>query len=72
VAPALDLGCGAIDSKGEGMKKKMGFLAVAALALVFLGCPEKKGPLEKAGEKIDEAVDDVGDAVEDAAEELDN
>jgi hypothetical protein len=55
------------------VKRFMGCAAVAALALVLWGCPEKKeGPMEKAGEKLDEAADDVKDAVEDAAEELDN
>lgn len=31
-------------------------------------CEEKKGPLEKAGEKVDESVNDAKRAVEDAAD----
>jgi hypothetical protein len=44
-------------------------LTVALFALLLLGCPEKKGPLEKAGEKMDNAVENAGDKIEDAAEE---
>jgi hypothetical protein len=50
--------------------------SVAAFAVLFAlsaaglyACaPEKKGPLEKAGEKIDEKVSDTKRAVEDAAD----
>ena len=52
------------------MKKSLNQLLIvcAALALVaFAGC-EKKGPMEKAGEKVDEAAQKTGDAVKDAAE----
>lgn len=42
------------------MKKRIaGIIAVATIALALLGCPEKKGPLEKAGKKVDDAVDDL-------------
>jgi hypothetical protein len=50
------------------MKRLAGFIAVAMFALVLLGCPEKKGPMEKAGEKLDNAVDDVKDAVDELDE----
>jgi hypothetical protein len=43
------------------MKTMNGLAAIAlglALATGALGC-EKKGPLEKAGEKVDAAVDDI-------------
>ena len=44
-----------------------------ALLLVLFGaglsaCQEKKGPVERAGEKVDEAVDDAKRAVKDAAD----
>jgi hypothetical protein len=32
-------------------------LCIAGLALGMTACPEKKGAMEKAGEKIDETVD---------------
>ena len=35
----------------------------ASVALATSACPEKKGPLEKAGEKADEAIDKAKDAV---------
>ncbi|BDS07747.1 hypothetical protein NT6N_27870 [Oceaniferula spumae] len=41
-------------------------LGIASFA-TFTAC-EKKGPAEKAGEKIDKAVDDAGDKVEDATD----
>lgn len=44
------------------MTTRKGFIAIAlvlGVALGSLGCPEKKGPMEKAGEKVDEAVDEV-------------
>jgi hypothetical protein len=34
----------------------------------FTGCQTKKGPMEKAGEKVDEAVKDTKRAVEDAVD----
>jgi hypothetical protein len=50
------------------MKKLIGVCALVVLALALMGCPEKKGPLEKAGEKMDDAMDDVGDSLENAIE----
>ena len=38
-------------------------MALASVALATSACPEKKGPLEKAGEKADEAIDKAKDAV---------
>ena len=38
-------------------------LLCSFLAFATLGC-EKKGPMEKAGEKVDEAVDSAKDAVD--------
>ena len=37
--------------------------SLSAVALATSACPEKKGPVEKAGEKIDKAIDDTKDAV---------
>ena len=46
--------------------KSIAALVVAAAGTLFLiGC-EKKGPAEKAGEKIDESVEETGDAIKDA------
>ena len=41
-------------------------LALAAAGLY--ACETKKGPMEKAGEKVDEAVNDAKRAAEDAAD----
>ena len=41
-------------------------LALSSIALATSACPEKKGPAEKAGEKIDNAVDKTKDSVKDA------
>ena len=43
---------------------------LACLAAPLTGCPEEKGPMEKAGESIDEAVDETGDALEEAGDEV--
>jgi hypothetical protein len=40
-------------------------LALSSVALATSACPEKKGPAQKAGEKIDDAVDKTKDAVKD-------
>lgn len=41
-------------------------VALASVALATSACPEKKGPVEKAGEKIDKAIDKTKDAAKDA------
>ena len=41
-------------------------LALSSVALATSACPEKKGPFEKAGEKVDKAVDKTKDAAKDA------
>lgn len=38
-----------------------------SIGFVAIGC-EKKGPAEKAGEKIDQAVEDAGDQIEEAGD----
>jgi hypothetical protein len=58
----------------QDTKRSLALRATAlALLLVLSGaglyaCQEKKGPLERAGEKVDETVDDAKRAVEDAAD----
>jgi hyperosmotically inducible protein len=44
-------------------------LAALAIALGATGC-EKKGPAEKAGEKIDHAVATAGSAVKDTGDKM--
>ncbi len=39
-------------------------VALSSVALATSACPERKGPMEKAGEKVDDAVDKVKDAVD--------
>ena len=41
-------------------------LALSSIALATSACPERKGPAQKAGEKIDKAVDKTKDAAKDA------
>jgi hypothetical protein len=41
-------------------------LALSSVALATSACPQKKGPAQKAGEKIDDAVDKTKDAAKDA------
>jgi hypothetical protein len=38
----------------------------ALIVLALLGACDRKGPAERAGEKIDRAAEDVRDAVKDA------
>ena len=46
-------------------------LLVCGLMLVFsLSACEKKGPVEKAGEKVDDAIEKAGDNVEKAGDKI--
>jgi len=46
-------------------------LLVCSLMLVFsLSSCEKKGPAEKAGEKVDNAIEKAGDKVEKAGDKI--
>lgn len=50
------------------MKKNICWIAIPMIAIVAMGllmggC-EKKGPMEKAGEKIDETIDDAKDSID--------
>jgi hypothetical protein len=50
------------------MRKTIATLAVltvlSAASTMMLACERKKGPVEKAGQKIDNVVDNVSDAVD--------
>lgn len=52
------------------MKKSLNLLLIGCAAFVLMACAgcEKKGPLQKAGEKVDEAAEKTGDAIKDAAD----
>jgi hypothetical protein len=53
---------------GSGSKTWRAAVLTAALGLAFgAGC-HRKGPAERAGEKIDKAVEQTGDALEDAGD----
>ena len=45
---------------------------MACLVAPLTGCPEEKGPMEKAGEKVDKAVEKTGDAIEEAGDEIED
>ena len=46
------------------LRKGMVFVAaVGALSMVLAGCPQKEGPLERAGKSVDKAGQSVKDAV---------
>ncbi len=44
-------------------------MMVVALSFSMVAC-EKKGPMEKAGEKVDQAASDVKDAAKDVADDI--
>lgn len=46
--------------------KKLSILSISLLIAAGLSACEKKGPAEKAGEKIDKAVEQAKDKVQDA------
>lgn len=45
-------------------------LFLAATAVLASGCEEKKGPAERAGERIDHATERMKDAAEDAKRDV--
>jgi len=48
---------------------RKGLLLVCGLMLVFsLAACEKKGPVQKAGEKVDNAIEKAGDKVKEKTE----
>ena len=46
-----------------GLAKAVMFAAAAGAMVVLTGCPQKEGPVERAGKSVDKAVDSVKDAV---------
>jgi hypothetical protein len=49
-------------------KRTLPLALIVALSFALQACPEKEGPMEKAGEKVDEAVKDAERKVEDATD----
>ena len=46
-------------------------IAIAAsFAIGLAGCPQKEGPLERAGKSVDKAVDKAGQKIEKAGEDV--
>lgn len=49
--------------------RKVLFVLVFGISIVFASCQEKKSKWEKAGEHLENAADEAADAVEETAEE---
>ena len=41
-----------------------------ALMMVLAGCPQKEGPVERAGKSVDKAMDTAGKKIEKAGEDV--
>ena len=52
--------------------RKIGPLMLVAFAAIFASACEKKGPAERAGEKIDDAMSDMADAAENMGDEVES
>ena len=50
--------------------KSVMIATAASLAMVLAGCPQKEGPLERAGKSVDKAVDTAGQKIEKAGENV--
>jgi len=50
------------------IKRSLRFTPIIGLALFLQACPEKEGPMERAGEAVDEAAQDAERNVEDATD----
>jgi len=44
--------------------------AAGALMMVLAGCPQKEGPVERAGKSVDKAMDKAGKKIEKAGESV--
>jgi hypothetical protein len=44
--------------------------AASALMMVLAGCPQKEGPVERAGKSVDKAIDKAGEKIEKAGESV--
>ena len=42
----------------------------SALMMVLAGCPQKEGPVERAGKSVDKAMDTAGKKIEKAGEDV--
>jgi len=45
-------------------------MASVILVLVMVGCDDRDGPAEEAGEAIDNTMDNIGDSFDDAADSV--
>ena len=52
--------------------KKVSLLILITFATIFASACEKKGPAERAGEKIDDAVSDAADAAREAGNKIES
>jgi outer membrane lipoprotein-sorting protein len=52
--------------------RKISLLMLVAFAAIFASACEKKGPVERAGEKVDDAMSDMADAAEDMGGEVES
>ena len=52
--------------------RKTSLLMLIAFAAIFASACEKKGPAERAGEKIDDAMSDMADAAENMGDEVES
>jgi outer membrane lipoprotein-sorting protein len=52
--------------------RKISLLMLVAFAAIFASACEKKGPAERAGEKIDDAMSDMADAAENMGDEVES
>jgi hypothetical protein len=43
---------------------------LASLPMTLAGCPQKEGPMERAGKSVDKAVDTAGEKIEKAGEDI--
>ena len=50
--------------------KSVMIAAASALLLVLAGCPQKEGPVERAGKSVDKAIDNAGQKIEKAGESV--
>lgn len=44
--------------------------AASVLMMILGGCPQKEGPVERAGKSVDKAMDKAGQQVEKAGESI--
>ena len=52
--------------------RKISLVMLVAFAAIFASACEKKGPAERAGEKIDDTMSDMADAAEDMGDKVES